>query len=198
MAKDNSRAPKMPVRPGWCSLCDVDCNTKEVLYKHHVVGKKHQSMLDNLKEGVSSDGKNPQTEQPQQQMGWCSLCEVNCGTMENLHKQHVLGKKHLQVLGIGKDLQIERETPEMDNKIESSLGKRKQQMIEERNMSSEKRQKLSDKRHTAQLKKPGNSEGHLEVDGESKKCADGNGYEAKNYKFLISVKTKKLFWELTK
>lgn len=176
VAKDNSRAPKMPVRPGWCSLCDVDCNTKEVLYKHHVVGKKHQSMLDKLKEGVSSDGKNPQTEQPTQLMGWCSLCEVNCGTMENLHKQHVLGKKHLQVL----EIRIEKETPEMDSKIENILGKRKQKTMEERNiivchprnvrscqikdiLASSKN--LSDKRHTAQLKKPGNSEGHLEVDG---------------------------------
>nr|ABK26843.1 unknown [Picea sitchensis] len=80
--KDISKPPRMPVRPGWCSLCDVDCNTKDVLHKKHVFGKKHQSMFEKLKEKVSGDGKKPQMEQAEELMGWCSLCEVDCGNIE--------------------------------------------------------------------------------------------------------------------
>jgi hypothetical protein len=186
--KDISKPPRMPVRPGWCSLCDVDCNTKDVLHKKHVFGKKHQSMFEKLKEKVSGDGKKPQMEQAEELMGWCSLCEVDCGNIENLHKQHMLGKKHQLMLGIGKGPQIEKETAEMDNRIDNILGKRKQQVKEERNILSKKRQKLSDRRHAAQFTEGGNPDARLEVDGESKKCADVDGHEENISKLLVSAK----------
>ena len=62
-----------PKIPGWCSLCDVTCSTKESLHKQHVFGKKHQSMLKRLKEKGSEDGVKPQRKHPQGLIGWFSL-----------------------------------------------------------------------------------------------------------------------------
>ncbi|KAH9312852.1 hypothetical protein KI387_027887, partial [Taxus chinensis] len=63
LQQDSSRSPNsgLPQRRGWCSLCDVDCNTEEVLGKH-IFGKKHQSMLIKLKEG-SGEGREGNSKQ---------------------------------------------------------------------------------------------------------------------------------------
>lgn len=40
-AKENYTDSNNLERPKWCSLCDIDCVTKEVLHKCHAFGKKH-------------------------------------------------------------------------------------------------------------------------------------------------------------
>lgn len=171
--KDISKTPKIP---GWCSLCDINCSTKEVLHKKHVFGKKHQSMLKKLKEKGPEDGGKPQKKQPQGLIGWCSLCEVNCGSLENLHEQHVSGKKHQSMLGIERDVQTEQqETAETGE--DNVLGKRKEEVKEERNTSSQKRQKLA-KEHDDEVSQNGNSESHLQVDSETESVLGGEVEEA--------------------
>lgn len=171
--KDISKTPKLP---GWCSLCDINCSTKEVLHKQHVFGKKHQSMLKKLKEKDSEDGGKPQKKQPQGLIGWCSLCEVNCGSLENLHEQHMSGKKHMSMIGIERDVQTEeKETAEAGE--DNVLGKRKEEVKEEKNISSQKRQKLA-KEHDAEVSQNGNSESHLQVDSETESVLGGKVEEA--------------------
>ncbi|KAH9312850.1 hypothetical protein KI387_027885 [Taxus chinensis] len=110
-----------PEKPGWCSLCEVECTNEKDL-ENHILGKKHQSKLKMLGEDsgfpeqseyeveCTSEkdlenhilGKKHQStlkmlqqdsgfpEQP----GWCSLCEVECPSEENLNEFHISGKKH--------------------------------------------------------------------------------------------------------
>eukprot|EP00253_Pinus_taeda_P034422 PITA_34422 len=160
---------KTPKIPGWCSLCDVTCSTKEVLHKQHVLGKKHQSRLKKLKEKGSEDVVKSQKKQPQGLLGWCSLCGVNCGSLQNLHELHMSGKKHLSMLGMAKTKEQETEETGKNN----VLGKRKDDSVkEERDMLSKKRHKLhkGDAAH-AQVTEDGNSEAHLPVYGETESVA---------------------------
>ncbi|GLJ08344.1 hypothetical protein SUGI_0086830 [Cryptomeria japonica] len=91
LQKDSSKSvdSKLPEGPGWCSVCEVDCNTEKVL-KRHILVKKHQSNIKMFKQGSgtrSIGSKLP--ERP----GWCSLCEVDCNTEKDL-EQHILAKNH--------------------------------------------------------------------------------------------------------
>jgi len=133
-------------------------------------------MLKKLKEKDSEDGGKPQKKQPQGLIGWCSLCEVNCGSLENLHEQHMSGKKHLSMIGIERDVQTEeKETAEAGE--DNVLGKRKEEVKEEKNISSQKRQKLA-KEHDAEVSQNGNSESHLQVDSETESVLGGKVEEA--------------------
>lgn len=154
----NDNAPKILGSPGWCSLCNVDCGTKEVLHKYHVNGKKHQSKLKKL--SVSGDGK----------------------------------------MSVHKEVQD----------IDSSIAKRKRHMKEDGSLSSPKRQKLSilsldckicnkefssqvvleshvsGKKHASQLKKLGNSAASLEVNGDqSKKSVGVDGKQSEISKLVV-------------
>jgi hypothetical protein len=196
------KAPEILERPGWCSLCHVDCVTKEVLHKSHAFGKKHQTMLNKLEE-VSGYGKKSL-----QLMGWCSLCGVDCKTMEALHREHILTEKHQLMLGIQQKPQIDQHDKAQD--MDRSIGKRQQ---EDRSTSSPKRQKLSvlsveckicnkefnnqvvleshltGRKHAAQLKKLGNSAAPLKFNkGQSKKCTGVDVQESKNSRLAVLTK----------
>lgn len=92
-AKENYKKPNNLERRGWCSLCNVDCVTKESLHKFHAFGKKHHSMIKKLEE-ASRDGRKWV-----ESAGWCSLCEVDCKTIQALNTEHTLTEKHQMMLG---------------------------------------------------------------------------------------------------
>ncbi|GLJ08345.1 hypothetical protein SUGI_0086840 [Cryptomeria japonica] len=122
LRKDSSRSvdSKLPEGLGWCSVCEVDCNTQKVL-KRHILGKKHQSKIKMFKQGSGSrsiGSKLP--ERP----GWCSLCEVDCNTRRVL-KRHNLGKKHQSAIKMLE--QGSEDGKEANSKQQKSHAEQKQQ-----------------------------------------------------------------------
>lgn len=148
----NDNAPKIPGPPGWCSLCNVDCVTKEVLHKYHVNGKKHQSNLKKLE--VSGDGKKSVHEEVRD--------KDSCIAKRKRHmkEEGSLSSPKRQKVSI---LSLECK---ICNKEFSS------QVVLESH--------LSGKKHAAQLKKIGNSAASLEVSGDQSRksvCVDGKQSE---------------------
>ncbi|KAJ7569227.1 hypothetical protein O6H91_01G067800 [Diphasiastrum complanatum] len=62
--KKKTRLPPLagPEGPGWCNICQTDCNTSEML-QYHVAGKKHKKKLQQLgKEGKDAVEKSSPAE----------------------------------------------------------------------------------------------------------------------------------------
>ncbi|KAH9312854.1 hypothetical protein KI387_027889 [Taxus chinensis] len=72
----------LPERSGWCSLCEVDCNTEKDLNKH-ILGKKHQSTLKRLTQGSQDKGER----NSKQQKSLTDLQQQDKHVLRNFDKQ---------------------------------------------------------------------------------------------------------------
>ncbi|GLJ36535.1 hypothetical protein SUGI_0734080 [Cryptomeria japonica] len=116
LKQDNSKSPNSQLREssGWCSLCQIDCQ-KEIVLKHHMLGKKHRQLLNKLKEGEIignveenekqvKEGDAPQKKRKRssntnQQTVKCNTCDKVFITQDSF-ESHIAGKKHVKQLKI--------------------------------------------------------------------------------------------------
>ncbi|KAM7464797.1 hypothetical protein LguiB_012359 [Lonicera macranthoides] len=72
-----SSSSTMATNDVYCEVCQVGCDTNDVLQQHYL-GKKHKKNLEKIESKEELQ---------------CEVCQVGCDTIDTL-KQHYLGKKH--------------------------------------------------------------------------------------------------------
>ncbi|KAF5796882.1 putative transcription factor C2H2 family [Helianthus annuus] len=73
------------IRPFRCELCNITCNTEDLLQKHKQ-GKKHLNCLQKPPVILQNGAPKPEFIR-------CDLCNVVCNNQE-IYQKHVVGKKH--------------------------------------------------------------------------------------------------------
>ncbi|KAE9587378.1 hypothetical protein Lal_00004636 [Lupinus albus] len=91
-----------------CTICNIVCNSQEVLSKH-LAGKKHCGQVGLMSNNgigpyiaaFKRHGVGPWKKAPKKikvaQSAWCAVCKINCNSRD-VYIVHLSGKKHLKNL----------------------------------------------------------------------------------------------------